>query len=68
VLRLAFESPHATRLDVSIDGAMVASTVLAPGWNHRDYEILVAGPQHRLDLAAGEDRLRLRQLAWGPRG
>jgi hypothetical protein len=68
VLRLAFQSPHAMRLDIAIDGAPLASTVLSAGWNHRDYEISVAGPQHRLDLAAGGDQLRLRQLAWGPRG
>jgi hypothetical protein len=68
VLRLAFDSPHAMRLDIAVDGSPVASTVLTAGWNHRDYEISVAGPQHRLDLAAGDDQLRLRQLAWGPRG
>jgi hypothetical protein len=68
VLRLAFDSPHAMRLDIAVDGSLVASTVLSAGWNHRDYEIAVAGPQHRLDLAAGDDQLRLRQLAWGPRG
>jgi hypothetical protein len=68
VLRLAFDSPHAMRLDIAVDGSPVASTALAAGWNHRDYEVSVAGPQHRLDLAAGDGGLRLRQLAWGPRG
>jgi len=68
VLRLAFDAPHAMRLDIAVDGSPVASTVLSASWNHRDYEISVAGPQHRLDLAASGDQLRLRQLAWGPRG
>jgi hypothetical protein len=68
VLRLGFHSPHRMRLDIAVDGSPVASTILNAGWNHRDYEISVSGPQHRLDLAAGEDQLQLRQLAWGPRG
>jgi hypothetical protein len=68
VLRLAVEAPHAMRLDISIDGNRIDSIALSAGRIHRDYQVSVAGPQHRLDLTASDDHLRLRQLAWGPRG